>query len=69
MKTLTYRIPNISCGGCVRTIKLEISGLPGIQSVDVALDTQRAVIGYDEPATRDQIEARLEEIGYPGLGG
>lgn len=65
MKTETYTVPNISCGHCVHTIKTEVSELPGVQSVDVAMDTKLVTIGYDDPATKEEIEALLEEIGYP----
>jgi copper chaperone len=65
MKTLTYTIPNISCAHCVHTIKTELGELPGVQTVEGSEATKVVTIGYDDPATRAQIEALLAEIEYP----
>jgi copper chaperone CopZ len=65
MKTLTYTVPNISCGHCVHTIQTEVGELPGVASVAADQMTKLVTIGYDDPATKEQIEALLEEIDYP----
>ena len=65
MKTITYTIPNISCGHCVHTIKMELGELPGVSSVEGSEQTKLVTIGYDDPATKEQIEALLAEIEYP----
>jgi copper chaperone CopZ len=65
MKTLTYTIPNISCSHCIHTIKMEVGELPGVHSVDGSEQTKVVHIGYDDPATKEQIEALLAEIDYP----
>jgi copper chaperone CopZ len=68
MTTVTYSIPNISCGHCVHTIQSEISELPGVVSVAADQASQQAVITFDAPATEDQIMALLAEINYPVAG-
>lgn len=65
MKSLTYTIPNISCGHCIHTIQAELGDLPGVKSVEGSEATKVVTIGYDDPATREQIEALLAEIDYP----
>jgi len=67
MTTVTYSIPNISCGHCVHTIQSEVSELPGVISVSADQTTQQAVITYDVPATEAQIKALLAEINYPAV--
>ena len=67
MTTVTYSIPNISCGHCVHTIQSEVSELPGVISVSADQTTQQAVITYDAPATEAQIKALLVEINYPAV--
>ena len=67
MTTVTYSIPNISCGHCVHTIQSEVSELPGVISVLADQTTQQAVITYDAPATEAQIKALLAEINYPAV--
>ncbi|MBI3761953.1 MAG: heavy-metal-associated domain-containing protein [Chloroflexi bacterium] len=65
MSTITYTIPNISCAHCIHTIKMEVGELPGIKSVEGSEQTKVVTIGYDDPATKEQIEALLAEIDYP----
>ncbi len=65
MTTVTYTLPNISCKHCVHTIKMEVSELAGVQSVEADPQTKQAVITFDAPATEDAIKALLAEINYP----
>ncbi len=66
--TVTYSIPNISCGHCVHTIKSEISELEGVRSVEADMTAQQATITYEAPATEEVIKALLAEINYPAAG-
>lgn len=68
MTTVTYSIPNISCGHCVHTIQSELSELAGVQTVVASQDTRQATITFDAPATEAQIKALLAEINYPAAG-
>ena len=67
MTTVTYNIPNISCGHCVHTIKMEIGELKGVQSVDASAESKTATISFDMPATEDAMKALLAEINYPAV--
>jgi copper chaperone len=67
MKTITYSIPNISCGHCVHTIKTELTELEGVQSVEADMVTKTATITFDEPANEEQIKSLLQEINYPAV--
>jgi copper chaperone len=63
--TVTYTIPNISCGHCVHTIKSELSELAGVKAVEADQATKQATITYEPPASEDGIKALLAEINYP----
>ena len=65
MTTVTYSIPNISCGHCVHTIQSEISELEGVTSVVANQEARTATIVFEAPATEDKIKALLGEINYP----
>ena len=65
MTTLIYKAPDISCGHCVHTIQTEVGELPGVKSVEAKEDSKVVTIGFDSPATKEQIEALMTEIGYP----
>jgi copper chaperone CopZ len=66
METVTYTAPAISCAHCQRTIEGAVRALPGVQSVHVEIPTKTVTISFDPAqATRSQIEATLDEEGYP----
>ncbi len=65
MNTITVKAPAISCGHCVKTIQGEVSELAGVKNVVAAQDTKLVTIAFDDPATKEQIEALMAEIGYP----
>lgn len=65
MQTVTYKIPAISCGHCVHTIKTELSDLEGVERVDADQNTKSATVVFDAPASEEQIKALLKEINYP----
>ena len=65
MKTVTYSIPNISCGHCVHTVKTELSDVQGVKSVEADAASKKATITFDAPATEEKIKAVLAEINYP----
>ena len=65
MTTVTYSIPNISCGHCVHTVQSEVAELAGVQTVVASLDNKQATITFDAPATEEQIKAVLASINYP----
>jgi copper chaperone CopZ len=64
MSSKTFKVPNIGCDGCVRTIKSELSELQGVLKVDGDKDTQLVTVEWDNPATWDKIVETLTEIDY-----
>ena len=65
MTTVTYSIPNISCGHCVHTVQMEVGDLEGVQSVEANQEAKSATITFGDPATEEKIQALLAEINYP----
>ena len=65
MPAKTFRVPNISCGHCVMTIKNEVGELTGVSRVDADKDTRMVTGEWSEPATWEQIKGLLVEINYP----
>ncbi len=66
METTTLTAPAISCEHCQRTVEGAVGALPGVQSVHVAIPSKTVQVSYD-PArvSRQQIEAAMDEEGYP----
>ena len=65
MTTVTYSIPNISCGHCVHTIQTELSDVAGVKSVNANQETKQVEIVFDTPASEEKIKALLVLIDYP----
>lgn len=66
MPTKTVKVPNINCGHCTSTIEREVAELEGVTRVQADKDRKMVTIDFHEPpATWAQIEALLNEIGYP----
>ncbi len=65
MTTVTYSVPNISCGHCVHTITTELKELAGIEEVKASLDSKQVVVRFEAPATSQAIETLLTQINYP----
>lgn len=68
METKTFKVPAISCQHCVHTIKMEVSDVPGVESVAADKDTQMVTVQWHDPATWAQIRQTLTEINYPPEG-
>lgn len=63
-QTKTFQVPNIGCDGCIRTIRNELTGIAGVQSVEGAVATKEVTVRWDDPATWDQIVTVLTDIEY-----
>lgn len=60
----TFRVPNIGCAGCVRTIQNEVAEIAGVRNVVADLATKTVVVEWQDPADWPQIESKLKEIDY-----
>lgn len=66
METKTFRVPNITCEHCVKTIERELSELEGVVSVQADPQTHGVTIEWDENSSSwEQVRHLLEEIHYP----
>jgi copper chaperone CopZ len=62
MATLTLLVPGISCGHCAAAITEEVTGVAGVESVEVSVeDKVVTVTGSPDPLA---VNAAIEEAGY-----
>jgi copper chaperone CopZ len=61
----TFRVPNIGCDGCVRTITSELIQLEGVRKVEGDVPTKIVTVQWVAPTTWSKIEETLESIEYP----
>jgi copper chaperone len=64
MTTERFQVPGVSCQHCVNAITREVSTLPGVQRVQVALDHKTVTVEHGEQVNTDQIVAAINEAGY-----
>ena len=65
MTTVTYSVPNISCGHCVHTIQMEVGEMDGVESVVASVDTKKVEIVFNAQTNEEEIKATLTEINFP----
>jgi copper chaperone CopZ len=65
MTTKTVKVPNISCGHCVATIRREVGALAGVAGVEADQRTKDVTVSWDPAATDWRaIRDLLKEIDY-----
>jgi copper chaperone len=62
--TSTWTVTGMTCGHCVASVTEEVSELPGVESVDVVLETGAVTVTSAEPLDADAVRAAVEEAGY-----
>lgn len=61
--THTYKIENMKCGGCVAAATAAVKKLPGVDSVQIDLDSASGTVtGEVDP---QQVIATITGAGYP----
>jgi copper chaperone CopZ len=65
MEKKTFKVPNISCGHCVMSIKNELSELEGVANVEGDPESRQITVEWDSPATQNILMEKMKEINYP----
>ncbi len=63
--TTTVVTPDITCSGCAGSIKNALGKMAGIKQIEVDVSSKTVVIEHDADISRAQIEAKLDDIGFP----
>jgi copper chaperone CopZ len=70
LEKIEFKVRNIHCGGCVKTIQSALLSVPGVQSVEIDIPTGRVCVQGDnlngDPlSVMMAMVAKLTELGYP----
>jgi len=69
MKTVTFRIEGMHCGGCVDTLKALLGAEAGVHAAEVSLERGEARVLYDPKlADPERLAATIEKPGYRVTG-
>ena len=60
----TWTVTGMTCGHCVASVTEEISEIPGVESVDVVLDSGAVTVTSATPLQRAEVEEAVTEAGY-----
>jgi len=63
-QTNTYTVAGMHCDHCVASVGEEVQEIPGVQEVEVVLDTGALTITSAEPVDETAVKAAVEEAGY-----
>ncbi|HYX64699.1 MAG TPA: heavy-metal-associated domain-containing protein [Burkholderiales bacterium] len=65
MQTLELKVEGMDCQGCVKSVTRMLSGVPGVEKVDVSLEEALARVTFD-PAKAGPAELKraIERAGY-----
>lgn len=62
--TATYTVTGLTCGHCVASVTEEVSEVPGVESVDVVLESGAMTVTSTEPLERAVVAAAVTEAGF-----
>lgn len=64
----TYLVKGMTCGHCAGAVTQEVSALPGVENVEVAVETGRVTVVSTEELAVDAVRDAVDEAGYELLG-
>lgn len=64
MTTEQFEVRDMSCAHCVQAIQQAVAALPGVQTVEVMLETKTVTVAHTPDVTSDAIVAAITDAGY-----
>jgi copper chaperone len=64
MSENTFTVTGMTCGHCVASVTEEVQEIPGVDNVDVVLETGAVTVTSSQPLDDDAVRAAVEEAGY-----
>jgi copper ion binding protein len=63
-QTSTYTVTGMTCGHCVASVTEEVGEVPGVEQVEVVLETGALTVTSSEPIDATAVRTAVEEAGY-----
>jgi copper chaperone CopZ len=60
----SFGVTGMTCQNCVRHVTQALSGLPGVRSVQIDLESGVARLDTEREISRTEASSALEEAGY-----
>jgi copper chaperone len=62
--TKSYTVTGMTCGHCVTSVTEEVQEIPGVEDVQVVLETGNLAVTSSDPVDDAAVRAAVEEAGY-----
>ncbi len=62
--TQSYTVTGMTCAHCVASVTEEVQEIPGVQDVDVVLESGSLTVTSAEPIDDAAVKAAVEDAGY-----
>jgi copper chaperone len=62
--TKSYTVTGMTCGHCVASVTEEVQEIPGVENVEVVLETGSLSVTSSEPVDDAAVKAAVEDAGY-----
>lgn len=62
--TRTYTVTGMTCAHCVASVTEEVQEIPGVEAVDVTLETGALTVTSSQSLDDAAVRAAVEEAGY-----
>ena len=67
-KTVTLRVPGMTCSACPITVKKALQQVQGVEKVTATFKPKEAVVTFDDSKTTlEQLREATANAGYPSL--
>ncbi len=63
-ETRTYTVTGMTCGHCVASVTEEVQEIPGVENVDVVLESGAVTVTSSQALDDAAVRAAVEEAGY-----
>ena len=66
---VVLNVPDVSCNHCKMAIESAVSGLAGVDAVEVEIESKSVAVDLDAAADLGAVRAAIEEAGLPDRRG
>lgn len=67
MSTVEYTVMGMTCGHCELSVREEVSGVPGVEDVEVSATTGTLIVTSSGPIDDAQVLNAVDEAGYSAV--
>lgn len=67
MTTVEYTVTGMTCGHCELSVREEVSGVPGVEDVEVSATTGTLIVTSSGPIDDAQVLNAVDEAGYSAV--